>query len=93
MNNLPDCLSRKAIKKCFDNIDEATWDYIFDMEKKNGFADHRLPTDGRFANYSTKGVLSWLVWKGYYTPADFVQQPKLGGGWAGLQVRTHSLAG
>lgn len=93
MQNLPDKLSRKALKKCFDAIDESTWDYFFDTEKRNGLAEHRLLDEGKMVSYSTKGVMQWLVWKGHYTPADFVQAPKLGGGWAGLKVRTHSLAG
>lgn len=92
MQNLPDKLSRKALRKCFDNISEATWDYLFDVEKQNGLHAHRLECAG-LAHYSTKGVMSWLVERGYYTPADFVQQPTLGGGWAGLKIRTHSLAG
>lgn len=90
--NLPDKLSRKALKRCFDTISEGTWGYIFDMEKHNGLHEHRVDGCG-LAHYSTKGVMNWLVARGYYTPADFAQQPSLGGGWAGLNVRTHSLAG
>ena len=94
---LPDKLSRRAIRKFFPLLSEGRWNALFDREKSNGLYEIRVegPNSCLFkAYYDLERLKTWLVMKGYYTPADFdIAMPTPSGVWAGLQVRTHRLAG
>ena len=88
--------SRRALKGLFPKVDTATWDYLFDVERKNGLDAHRVKgPDALHAFYNVDGVMTWLVEMGYYTPADFARtEPQApSNSWSGLQIRTHTLAG
>jgi hypothetical protein len=96
LRNPPTRVSRRALKSLFVKLDSATWDYLFDVEKKNGLHAHRVKgPDQLHAFYNVDGVMTWLVEMGYYTPSEFEKpqhEPALGS-WAGLQIRTHALHG
>lgn len=89
MTGLPCKLTRKAIKRCFDQLSEARWDYLFKYERSNGI--HECRVEGPFdkAYYSTEALMAWLVTEGYYRPIDFNSLP----GFPQVSVRTHVLAG
>lgn len=89
---LPEKLSRKALKRCFDNIGEATWDYYFDYERKNGLRDCRVTVSGVIVYYSTEKIKTWLVMQGHFTPAEFEATSRPSNGWGAMQIRTHQLA-
>ena len=93
MTKLPDRLSRKAVKQFFPKISGARWDYWFKYEKDNGI--HALRVDGPFdkAYYSGQGIKEWLLSEGHYSPSDFEPGVRISGGWDGLSVTRHALAG
>lgn len=92
LKNPPVRASRRALKNLFTRVDSSTWDYLFDVERKNGLHSHRVPgPDALHAFYNVDGVMTWLCEMGYYTPVDFSQRAP-SNHWSGLQVRTHSLA-
>mgnify|MGYP001575059166 CR=1 FL=1 len=69
---LPDSLSRKAVKGNFTNVSEATWDYLFDYEKKNGLFEIRVRLGAmKRPYYDTKKLKKWLLNKGYYREIEF----------------------
>ena len=72
MTRLPDSLSRKAVKRNFTNVPEATWEYLFDYEKQNGLHEIRVPGPGTMKRpyYDTEKLMKWLVNAGYYTEAE-----------------------
>ena len=94
LRNPPVRASRRALKNLFTKVDTSTWDYLFDMEKKNGLDEHRVKgPSALYAFYKVDGVMTWLVEMGYYTPVDFETRPETPSNhWSGLRVRTHSLA-
>ena len=93
MIGLPHKLTRKALKRCFDNVSEKTWDYYYDHEKENGLAEFLISNGHRIVVYDSKGVIQWLISKGHYAPNEFQNQPKLSRHWADLNIHTHILAG
>lgn len=93
MTKMPEKLTRKAIKSCFPKLREATWDCIFDKEKRNGLAECRVEGPDALACYDLEAVKKWLVYRGHYTPDEFDRKPVISGPWSGLHVKTHALAG
>lgn len=94
LKNPPVRASRRALKALFTKVDPATWDYLFDIERKNGLHEHRVkgPSD-LYAFYNVDGVMTWLCEMGYYTPRDFRSAEMAPSNhWSGLHVRTHSLS-
>jgi hypothetical protein len=91
--NMPKRLGRKACRKCFTKISEATWDYLFDTENKNGLVSCRLRTKGtRLVYYDLEKLQEFLCMKGYYTPDEFTIQPQTNI-YSGLVVRQHRMIG
>ena len=93
MKSPPFRANRRALKAIFIKVDAKTWEYLFDAEKHNGLHEHRVKGPLCQAFYNTSGVMDWLCEMGYYTPAEFERAESLSPAWAGLAVRTHSLAG
>jgi hypothetical protein len=90
--NLPRKLCRRAIKKSFLKISERTWEYLFDVEERNGLYSCRINSRGRKKiYYSTSRLIEWLVNEGYYTQVEFEGNPNAGR-WSGLVRRTHAFA-
>lgn len=91
---LPEKIGRKACRKCFPRMSEATWDYLFDTEKRNGLIECRVDGPDSLVYYNVEKLKQFLCMKGYYTPDDFSPVAASASGiWAGLQVRQHRLAG
>ena len=93
LKNPPVRVSRRALKNLFPKVDSSTWDYLFDVEKKNGLHTHRVKGPNALAFYNVQGVMTWLCEMGYYTPSDFDEKRAAAPLWGGLIVRTHSLSG
>lgn len=87
MGNLPDKLTRLAVKRCFDALTEARWEYLFEQERMNGLAICRTEGPFKKAYYSTPALCAWLITEGYYRPEDFERRT------TAFTVRTHVLAG
>ena len=94
LKNPPARASRRALKNLFTKVDPSTWDYLFDIERKNGLHSCRVKgPSALYAFYNVDQVMTWLCEMGYYTPLDFERpQSAPSNHWSGLQVRTHSLA-
>ena len=96
MTKLPDKLTRNAVKRFFTKVPSAKWDYWFRHEKKNGLFEIRVPGPFDRAYYSGQGVKEWLLTEAIYGPEDFEPDaavPGMSGGWSGLSVRRHAMAG
>lgn len=89
----PKKLTRKALKVCFPKVSQATWDYLFDAEKRVGLIECRTKGPDCLIYYDSELIKQWLCERGYYAPDDFQPVAEFRGAWAGLQVRRHSMAG
>ena len=87
MGNLPDKLTRRAVKRCFEALTEGRWEWLFEHEADNGLAACRVDGPFKKAYYSTPRLAAWLITEGYYRPEDFERKT------SAFTVRTHVLAG
>lgn len=90
---LPPSLNRKAIRKSFPRVREATWDCLFDYEKHNGLYKLRVQGPDKFPYYDTEALMQWLVQRGLYRRIDFYGYGEVLFEPGMATVRTHVLAG
>ena len=88
--DLPNSLSRNAVKAHFDKISEGRWEYYFRHEAENGLRALRTD-DGAFARayYDTELLKQWLVREAIYKVSDF-DAPAYLPSW--LSTRKHQAA-
>lgn len=83
---LPDSLNRKAVKRAFPRVADATWEYLFDHEKENGLVQCRAESwSAKIIFYRTDALKQWLVARCYYLPEDFeAKEHRRASPWAAL---------
>jgi hypothetical protein len=70
----PKVLTRKAVKQRYTKLSEATWDWLFDIERQNSrlhACRAHVQDAGRTIYYDRAKLEVWLVEEGHYREHDF----------------------